>query len=174
MADKLSKGSNSSTFKLSIDIGALSNVSVDIGVIRMQDKATETRKTAILTEREKKKKKKQKKKKNKTKNKTKKKKTTNQITFEKKFYVNSTELYMEFACLLEQTLYLNSKRVIIICLIFIQPGACCVRYWLVSARKSWPVRKQEHRKGINFYRCFDLLLHASCKNMLSKQCKRES
>ena len=50
MADKLSKGSNSSTFKLSIDIGALSNVSIDIGVIRMQSKATETRKTAILTE----------------------------------------------------------------------------------------------------------------------------
>ena len=59
----------------------LSNVSVDIGVIRMQDKATETRKTAILTE--------------------KKNTPTNQISFEKRFYFNSTELYMEFACLLE-------------------------------------------------------------------------
>ena len=38
MADKFSKGSNSSTFK---------NVSLDIGVIGMQGKATETRKTAI-------------------------------------------------------------------------------------------------------------------------------
>ena len=80
MADKLSKGSNSSTFKLSIDIGALSNVSVDIGVIRMQDKATETRKTAILTE---------------------KKQQQFKSHLKKKFYVNSTELYMEFACLLE-------------------------------------------------------------------------
>ena len=40
MADKLSKGSNSSTFK---------NVSTDIGVTGMQGKATETRKTLILT-----------------------------------------------------------------------------------------------------------------------------
>ena len=40
MADKLSKGSNSSTFK---------NVSNDIGVIEMQGKVTETRKTVILT-----------------------------------------------------------------------------------------------------------------------------
>ena len=40
MADMLSKGSNSSTFK---------NVSIDIGVIGMQGKATETRKTVILT-----------------------------------------------------------------------------------------------------------------------------
>ena len=40
MADKLSKGSNSSTFQ---------NVLTDIGVIGMQDKATETRKTVILT-----------------------------------------------------------------------------------------------------------------------------
>ena len=47
MADKLSKGSNSSTFK---------NVSIDIGVIGMQGKATETRKT-VLTKKKKKKKK---------------------------------------------------------------------------------------------------------------------
>ena len=40
MVDKLSKGSNFSTFK---------NVSSDIGVIEMQDKATETRKTVIFT-----------------------------------------------------------------------------------------------------------------------------
>ena len=40
MADKLSKGSDSSTFK---------TVSFDIGVIGMQGKATEKRKTAILT-----------------------------------------------------------------------------------------------------------------------------
>ena len=40
MVDKLSKGSNSSTFK---------NVSSDIGVTEMQDKATETRKTVIFT-----------------------------------------------------------------------------------------------------------------------------
>ena len=44
-----------------------------------------------------------------------------------------------------------------------QPGACSARYWLISAQQSWPIRKQNHRKGINFYRCFDLLLHASCK-----------
>ena len=40
MADMFFKGSNSSTFK---------NVSIDIGVIGMQGKATETRKTVILT-----------------------------------------------------------------------------------------------------------------------------
>ena len=55
-------------------------------MIGMQSKATETRKTVILT---KKKKKKKKKKKN------------YQITFEKKFYVNSNEMYREFACLLK-------------------------------------------------------------------------
>ena len=38
MVDKLSKGSNSSTLK---------NVSIDIGVIGMQRKATEPRKTVI-------------------------------------------------------------------------------------------------------------------------------
>ena len=61
-----------------------------------------------------------------------------------------------------------------ICLIFIQPGACSARNWLVSEQQSQPIRKQSHRKGINFYKCFDLLLHASCNNMLSKQCNRES
>ena len=40
MVDKLSRGSNSSSFK---------TVSVDIGVIGVQGKATETRKTVILT-----------------------------------------------------------------------------------------------------------------------------
>ena len=39
MADKFSKGSNSSTFK---------NVSVDIGVIGMQGKAMETQETVII------------------------------------------------------------------------------------------------------------------------------
>ena len=78
MADKLSKGSSSSTFK---------NVSIDIGVIRMQGKGTETQKTVILT-------KKTNKKKNSTHKKkhthTHKKKNTYQIIFEKKrFYVNS-------------------------------------------------------------------------------------
>ena len=68
------------------------------------------------------------------------------------------------------SLYLKREWVIK-CLIFIQPGACCARYWLVSAHQSWPVIKQKHRKGINFNRCFDLLLHASCKNILSKQYK---
>ena len=43
MADKLSKGSNSSTFQ---------NVLTDIGVIGMQGKATETRKTVILTKKQ--------------------------------------------------------------------------------------------------------------------------
>ena len=43
MANKLSKGSNSSTFK---------NVWIDIGVIGMQDKGTETRKTVILTKKQ--------------------------------------------------------------------------------------------------------------------------
>ena len=72
MADKLSKERNSSTFK---------NVSIDIGVIGMQGKAKETRKTAILT----------------TKTKQ---KTHYQINLKKKkFYVNSTEMYMAFACL---------------------------------------------------------------------------
>ena len=75
MADKFSKGSNSSTFK---------NVSIDIGVIGYG-----TTKTVIL------KKKKKKKKKNKKKN-------HYQNTFEKEnFYVNSTEMYMAFACLLK-------------------------------------------------------------------------
>ena len=60
MVDKLSRGSNSSSLK---------TVSIDIGVIRVQGKATETRKTVILT------------KKKETK---KKKKTPYQITFEKK------------------------------------------------------------------------------------------
>ena len=76
MVDKLSRGSNSSSFK---------SVSIDIGVIGVQGKATETRKTVILT-----------------KKKERKKKTPYQITFEKKkFYVNSTEMYMTFACLLK-------------------------------------------------------------------------
>ena len=48
MADKLSKGSNSSTFK---------NVSTDIGVIGMQGKATETRETVIFDQKKKNKKK---------------------------------------------------------------------------------------------------------------------
>ena len=52
---------------------------------------------------------------------------------------------------------------VIICLIFIQPGACSARYWLVSAQQAWPIRKQKHRKGIKFYRCFDLQRRASCK-----------
>ena len=52
IADKLPKGSNSSTFTI---------VSVDIGVIGMQGKATETRTTAKLTAKQKKKKKKKKK-----------------------------------------------------------------------------------------------------------------
>ena len=155
---------------------AVSNVSIDIDMIRMQGKATETRKTAILTEKNKHppppKKKQQKKT---TTKKKKKKKTTDKSNhiWNKKFYVNSTEMYMTFACLLQQNLYLNSEDVIL-CLIFIQPGACSARYWLVSAQQSWPIRKQKHRKGINFYRCFDLLLRASCKNILSKQCNRES
>ena len=59
-------------------------------------------------------------------------------------------------------LYLNRAHVII-CLIFIQPGACSARYWLVSSQQSRPIRKQKHKKGINFYRCFDLQRHTSCK-----------
>ena len=74
MVDKLSRGSNSSSFK---------TVSVDIAAIGVQGKATETRKTVILTK------------------KKERKKTHYQITFEKKFYVNSTEMYMTFACLLK-------------------------------------------------------------------------
>ena len=66
---------------------ALSKLSVDIGVIGVQIKATETRKTVILT---------------KKKERRRKKKQHYQITFEKKkFYVNSTEMYMTFACLLK-------------------------------------------------------------------------
>ena len=60
MVDKLSRESNSSSFK---------TVSIDIGVIGVQGKATETRKTVILTKRKERKKKK---------------KTPHQITFEKK------------------------------------------------------------------------------------------
>ena len=67
MADKLSKGSNSSTFK---------NVSVDIGVIGMQGKATETRNTVILTTTKTKQTNKQKHEKQQPKKKTKQKKTT--------------------------------------------------------------------------------------------------
>ena len=79
MADKLSKGSNSCTFK---------NVSVDIGVIGYGNT-----KTVILTKTKTKEKKKKKKKK---------KNTHYQITFEKeKFYVNSTDMCMAFACLLK-------------------------------------------------------------------------
>ena len=77
MVDKFSRGSNSSTFK---------TVSIDIGMIGVQGKATETRKTVILT---------------KKKEKEKKKKKHCQITFEKKFYVSSTEMYMTVACLLK-------------------------------------------------------------------------
>ena len=58
MVDKLSRGSNSSSFK---------TVSIDIGVIGVQGKATETQKTVILT-----------------KKKERKKTTSYQITFEKK------------------------------------------------------------------------------------------
>ena len=64
MADKLSKGSNSSTFQ---------NVLTDIGVIGMQGKATETRKAVILT-------------------KNNNKQTHYQITFEKKKKKNSSTL----------------------------------------------------------------------------------
>ena len=77
MVDKLSRGSISNSFK---------TVSIDIGVIGVQGKATETRKTVILT-----KKKERKKKKHLIKSHLKK----------KKFYVNSTEMYMTFACLLK-------------------------------------------------------------------------
>ena len=76
MVDKLSRWNNSSTFK---------TVSIDIGVIGVQVKATETRKTVILT-----------------KKKERKKKKHYQITFEKKkFYVDPTEMYMTFAILLK-------------------------------------------------------------------------
>ena len=63
MVVKLSRGSNSSSFK---------TVSVDIGVIGVQGKATEIRKTAILTKKKERKKEK------------KKEKTPYQITFKKK------------------------------------------------------------------------------------------
>ena len=68
--EKLSRGSNSTTFK---------TVSVDIGVIGMQGKAAETRKTVILT----------------------KKKEKKTHLKKKKFYVNSTEMYMTIVCLLK-------------------------------------------------------------------------
>ena len=57
-------------------------LSIDIGVTGVQGKAMETRKTIILT--------------------TKQQKNHYQITFKKKkFHVNSTEMYMAFACLLK-------------------------------------------------------------------------
>ena len=68
MVDKFSTGSNSRTFK---------TVSIDIGVIGVQGKATETRKTVILTKKKKRKKKKM---------------LSNHI-WKKKFYVTSTEMY---------------------------------------------------------------------------------
>ena len=52
------------------------NVSTDIGVTGMQGKASETRKTVILT--------------------TTTTKKIYQITFEKRFHVNSIEMYMAF------------------------------------------------------------------------------
>ena len=73
MVDKLSRGSNSSSLK---------TVSIDIGVIRVQGKATETRKTVKLT------KKKERKEKHLIKSHLKKKKS-------------STEMYIAFACLLK-------------------------------------------------------------------------
>ena len=60
-------------------------VSIDIGVIGVQGKAMETRKTVIWPKRKKK---------------NKKKKNTIKSHL-KKFYVNSTEMYMTFACLLK-------------------------------------------------------------------------
>ena len=75
MADKFSKGSNSSTFK---------NLWIDIGVIGMQGKGTETRKTVILT-----KKKKKKEKKNTHTHKKKKKNTIKSYLKKKRFYNNS-------------------------------------------------------------------------------------
>ena len=47
MVDKLSRGSNSSSLK---------TVSIDIGVVGVQGKATETRKTVILTKKKERKK----------------------------------------------------------------------------------------------------------------------
>ena len=79
MVDKLSRGSNSSSFK---------TVSIDIGVIEVQGKATETRKTVILTKKKERKKEKEK-------------NTLSNHIWKKKFYVNSTEMYMTFACLLK-------------------------------------------------------------------------
>ena len=85
------KGNNNS--------GIFKNVSIDIGVIGMQGKATETRKTVILTitpppKKNKTKKQTNKNNNNKTKQKKKKKKSNThyQITFEKNC-VNSTEMY---------------------------------------------------------------------------------
>ena len=70
---------------------ALSNVSLDIGVLWRQGKTTDSRKIATSTVKRKAKKKNNN---NNNKKKTKnKKKNTNQITFEKKkFYFNSTEM----------------------------------------------------------------------------------
>ena len=75
MVDKLSRGSNSSSLK---------TVSIDTGVIGVQGKATETRQTVILT-----------------KKKERKKNTLSNYIWKKKFYVNLTEMYMTFACLLK-------------------------------------------------------------------------
>ena len=77
--DKLSRGSNSSSLK---------TVSIDIGLIGVQGKATETRKTVILT-------------KKKERKKEKKKHLVKSYLKKKKFYVNSTEMYMTLACLLK-------------------------------------------------------------------------
>ena len=51
------------------------------------------------------------------------------------------------------------------CFNWVNTQICCLSGAL-------PIRKQKYRIGITFYRCVDLLLHFSCKNMLSKQCNR--
>ena len=62
---------------------ALSKLSIDIGVIGVQGKATETRKNCNIDQKERNK------------------NTLSNHIWKKKFYVNSTEMYMTFACLLK-------------------------------------------------------------------------
>ena len=98
MVDKLSRGSNSNSFK---------TVSIDIGVIAGQ--SYRNTKNCNIDQKERKKKK-------------------HLIShLKKKFYVNSTEMYMLLAS--QNRHFICQNRVhAITCLIFIQPGACSARY----------------------------------------------
>ena len=62
---------------------------------------------------------------------------------------------------------LSEKRVCHKMSIFIQPGACSARYWLVSAQQSWPIRSKNTEKGLTFTGAliyYRLLVKTCCQN----------